>query len=264
MSNPFRKLPSDATPFQMSRTAYNQMIDMLNWWKGSAFRTGAGRQNNLFDFDQSVFLIKNGSGSDFGTSYGVLGIDGPLYTPTENETEFKNLTPLTGVEPSVASHAGGKWCVLLEPVANEKIGRACLAGVVPVRVYVNGAADEFIDVIAAETVGGETTYLGTGASGAKIIWLEDDTEETIVWALVHLSSGSGGIGNEMCIGILDASLEQGGSATVSVWEGGEDTGDNITAYDWLMKEGTEDIAAGKKVICAKINDTWYVVDAECP
>lgn len=70
------------------------------------------------------------------------------------------------------------------------------------------------------------------------------------------------------IGKLDAALEQGGSATVSIWAGAggseADTGINVTAFDWFLSEGADDIAAGKKVLVRIINGIFYVVEAECP
>ena len=70
------------------------------------------------------------------------------------------------------------------------------------------------------------------------------------------------------IGKLDGALSQGGSATVSVWTGEAgseaDSDSDITAYDWLMKIGADDIASGKKVVCTLINGEWYVTEAECP
>ncbi|MFA5445332.1 MAG: hypothetical protein WC262_10220 [Bacteroidales bacterium] len=87
-----------------------------------------------------------------------------------------------------------------------------------------------------------------------------DSTNKIMWANLHII--------EEVIGKLDGALSQGGSATVSIWsgEGGSevDTGINITAYDWLMKSGADDIAAGKKVLIRWINGVPYVTEAECP
>lgn len=163
------------------------MIDMLDWWSTNQARSGGGPLRNLIDWDQSVFRVKNNTGYDL-TSYDPVGLDGPLFDPTDGgEQELVDQTSQSGVEPTVADHAGGKWGVMLQAAADGEIGRCCLSGVVPVRVYVNSAADGFVDVIDAETVDDEKTYLGTGASGAKILWIDSDAEaETIVWAIVRL------------------------------------------------------------------------------
>ena len=198
MANPFRKLPLGSSVTAFSITAWNRMIDMLNWWVSNQGHSGGGPLRNLVDWDQSVFKTKNSSGADVSV-YGPLGLSGPRFGPTDNLTEFRNVTPLEGVEPTVEDHAGGKWGVLLETTANGSYGRCCFSGVVPVRVYVNGADDQFCDVIDAETVGSETCYLGTGGSGAQILWRENagSGEGTIVWALVRLGSSSATVGSEV-------------------------------------------------------------------
>lgn len=193
MANPYRHLTANATPHDISITAYNKMIDMLNWWQTNQARSGGGPLRNLVDWDQSVFRTKNMSGALVPT-YGIVGLNGPLYGPSDNLAEFKNVTPLEGVEPDAEDHKGGKWGVMLEMAGDGAIGRCCFSGVVPTRVYVNGVDDQYCDVIEAETVGegeeAETCYLGTGSTGAQILWRENagSGEGTVVWAIVRLGN----------------------------------------------------------------------------
>ena len=265
MANPYRHLTRNAMPTDISITAYNKLMDMLSWWQTNQARSGGPPLKGLVDWDQCVFKTKNTSGAVVPT-YGVVGLAGPLYGPTDNLSEFRNVTPMEGVEPVVADHAGGRWGVALEMIDNGCIGRCCFAGVVPTRVYVNGADDGYCDIIEGETDGDYTCYLGTGQTGAQILWRENagSGAGTVVWAIVRLGKYERG----SAIGKLDEALEQGGSATVSIWsgEGGSevDTGINITAFDWLMKSGADDIAAGKKVLIRWINGVPYVTEAECP
>lgn len=70
------------------------------------------------------------------------------------------------------------------------------------------------------------------------------------------------------IGKLNGTLSVGGSAAVSVWKGtanseSDETGLDVTCYDWLMKSGATAIASGKKVVVKWINGIWYIVEAEC-
>ena len=87
------------------------------------------------------------------------------YSPTDNLDVFKTRVGLSGVSPTSA-HVG-KFVVVLRPLDSGDCGPAVVAGVVPVRVYVNSTDDKACDVIAVETVDGEDCYLGTGGSGAK-------------------------------------------------------------------------------------------------
>ena len=52
-----------------------------------------------------IILVKNASGYD-QDRFAVLGIDGPIITPTDNEDEFKNKVAFNGVTPTEAGHTG--------------------------------------------------------------------------------------------------------------------------------------------------------------
>ena len=69
------------------------------------------------------------------------------------------------------------------------------------------------------------------------------------------------------IGILDADLDYDSSASVSFYNGSgnseSDTGDNVTAYDWLLKGG-DSLTSGSKVYLSRINEIWYVTEVACP
>ncbi len=141
-----------------------------------------------------IVLVKNQSGSD-RTRFDVLGVDGVLITPSDNLATFASRRPLVGVLPSVADHAG-RFCVLLEPVATGKLGRALFLGVVPARVYVNSHLDAYCNVMESKTIGDETVYLGSGSSGAQILWWEAadiSAVGTVVWAVLRLGGAGGGL-----------------------------------------------------------------------
>ena len=187
MSNPFRKLPAHSPITAFSITAYNAMIDLLNEHRTGG-RIGGSPQRNLVDWDQSVFRVRNDTGRDLW-SYDIIGLDGPIWSPVDGEDElqeFHSQTSQKGVSPTVEAHLG-KWGVMLEAAENGKIGRCCMSGVVPVRVYVTSPSDQYCDVIAAQTVDDETCYLGTGASGSQILWLDPTASAgDIAWAIVRL------------------------------------------------------------------------------
>jgi hypothetical protein len=65
-------------------------------------------------------------------------------------------------------------------------------------------------------------------------------------------------------GKTDAAITADSSGTVSIWSGGADTGDNVTAYlDWA--HGDEDISLGKEVFIQWFADEqkWIITGAEC-
>jgi hypothetical protein len=90
----------------------------------------------------------------------VLGIDEPVITPTDNETEFQNRVVLSGVVPWISTYRS-RFVVLLEPLAAGAIGMGVVSGVCPVKVYVNNENHQFADV-----QNDARGYLWSGASGA--------------------------------------------------------------------------------------------------
>lgn len=217
MANPFRKLPAHSPVTAFSITAWNRMIDMLNWWQAQTPAFG-GQAKRVVDWDQTVFRVRNDTGADLA-SYAVVGLGGPIFDPAAGgEPELLSQTSMKGVLPDAEDHAGGRWGVYTEATPNGSIGRCCLAGVVPLRVYVTAATDKFCDVIAAETVGGETTYIGTGATGNQILWMAAGvTPETITWAIVRLSAGAPP-GCRWYLGTTTAAVTAGTNFTVSALE----------------------------------------------
>lgn len=66
---------------------------------------------------------------------------------------------------------------------------------------------------------------------------------------------------------LDEDLDQGSSATASLWhhDGSSlvDIGVNVEVYDWFLKSG-ETVSTGLKVTVEKMQDgKWWVTAAEC-
>jgi hypothetical protein len=174
-------------------------------------------------------LLKNASGADRGR-FDVLGIDAPVFTPTDSLETFTNGIALAGVTPT-DSHAGN-FAVLVEPIQAGQIGRACILGACPVKVNIVSTSDAFADVEA-----GVTDRLKSGSSGAaRILWKESGTGEK--WAVVRLGNPAGGAS---AIPVkLTASLG-GGSYTgkEQVWTGSA----------WSDKPGATDIT------CVNLSET---------
>ena len=82
--------------------------------------------------------------------------------------------------------------------------------------------------------------------------------------LVLLLAGSGG-GSSTVHGVLDGTLTQGSSATLSVYSGpSTDTGANVTVYDFMLASG-QTVAAGAHAFAAldATDGLYYVIAAPC-
>ncbi len=161
---------------------FNTFIDAARDFRS---RQQGRAQNAQPGFRQNgIVLVKNASGSDRGR-FNVLGIDSPIFTPTDNEEEFKNRVALSGVTPAGADHTG-KFVILLEPIANNEIGLACVHGVCPVKIDVTDEDQQYADISNGEA--GKLKNSCTGA--AQILWVEPGTGEK--WAIVRLGAPEAG------------------------------------------------------------------------
>jgi hypothetical protein len=128
----------------------------------------------------SIIKVKNSSGSNL-TRNAILGISAPLFSPGSSLRAFQNEVRLVGVTPA-SSHAG-KFVVLLDPIGIGKIGRAVVAGVVPVKVNILSTTHTSADVVA-----GSTANLTTVASGGSAQLLWQDTGTGVKWCVVRLGT----------------------------------------------------------------------------
>lgn len=173
--------PRPGDTLDRSAESFNTIIDAVY-----AFQRRQHNQERhpTRDFRQTgIVLMRNDSGAAC-PRFGVLGIDGPLITPTQNENEFANRVALKGVTPT-ALHAG-RFGVLMEPAAAGAIVRAYIVGICPARVKVENIGHGFVD-IAPDMA----DYLATCEAGAgRLLWR--DAESGVTWAIVALSAGAGG------------------------------------------------------------------------
>ncbi|OQB76318.1 MAG: hypothetical protein BWX88_05360 [Planctomycetes bacterium ADurb.Bin126] len=127
-----------------------------------------------------IVLVKNDTDTD-RDRFDVLAIGGVLIPPSTNAEEFRNRVVLDGVTPNLRDHSG-RFVVLLEPILRGALGKAVVAGVCPVQVYVQNEKDEWADVKDQDP-----TALASGSvGGAFILWKEGGTGKK--WAVVRVSN----------------------------------------------------------------------------
>jgi len=240
---------------EVSARAWNTFIDTARQQKvdQSLFR----RQSLVLPKPAGIVSIRNDSGAD-RSRFDVLGIDGPIIEPDDNEAEFCSRVALAGSTPADSDHFGN-LAVLQEPLADGKIGRACINGLTIARVNIDDTQMEFVDVADSDATALEAGLVGAG----RIIWIEDDAGSN-KWAIVDLC----GVVPVPYWGKLDDSLSQGSSQTVSVWMGDTlaDSGVDVTAYDNLLGAGESlDASAWVKIEFWPFPrpGRWYVTGARC-
>jgi len=174
MGDIFKKVRT-GDPLVIPAGAYNAFID--------AAEDCRHRQRNYLQEARAavrqdgVVLVKNNSGAD-RQRFEVLGIDGPLYSPTDNPDAFKNTVVLKGIIPTEAAHQG-RFVVLLEPVAAGALGRAKISGVCPAQIYIVSEGHACADVENNQPA----RLRSCNAGAAAILWKESGTG--VKWAIVR-------------------------------------------------------------------------------
>ncbi|RLJ02118.1 MAG: hypothetical protein DRP08_04815 [Candidatus Aenigmatarchaeota archaeon] len=238
-------------PLCIPASTFNLFVDAAKDFQN---RQRQIRRNNTREVgDSNIILIKNNSGAD-RNRFDVLGIDGVLFTPTDNLEQFKNQVVLKGVTPTTANHTG-KFVILLEPIKSGSIGRAWINGTCPAYINVFAESDSYADV-----KDGDPASLQSGSEGlARIVWKESGTG--LKWAVVTFGTEVGG-----CFRAKAQEAGQSdGKLSVKLVDGdGNSYGDAFDVYAFADQSSTDmndylpAIANGDIVFIKKIQGEWYL------
>lgn len=190
----FKKvLPGDK--LRISASDYNGAMEVAEWFNRTQ-RVTTSQNNSVFGYSQ-VALVRNDCGED-RDRFEILGIGGVVLSPSTAEAGFLEKICVAGVTPSVGTHDHA-FVVLLEPIANGKIGRCMIDGVTPARVTIttpSGSTDQYAG-LSDSSISPYT--LVTGASGgAQVLW-SGPGGSTDDWALIRIRSGSMAVETETVV-----------------------------------------------------------------
>ncbi|MCP4248094.1 MAG: hypothetical protein GY778_13690 [bacterium] len=176
-----KQAPTGNTHILLSRAQFDatmQAVEAVQRTQGRRPGDLAGRP-----VPSGVVMVRNDSVVDVGR-HGVLGIDGVLIEPQDDEDEFTARVLLSGLTPDPDLHAG-KFVVLLEPGAPGDLGRAVIDGVVQVQVKMIDEAHGYADVADADNA-----KLESGATGpAQLLWVQSVSDRSVAdvaWCVVRL------------------------------------------------------------------------------
>ena len=125
MGDTLKKVKS-GDPLAIPAATFNSFVDAAKDFQARQLAQQQGSQPTQ-KAGTSVIFVRNDSGED-RERFDILGIETPIFTPTDDEDAFKNQVAVAGIVPTAADHAG-KFVILLEPVAAGEVGRACISGV---------------------------------------------------------------------------------------------------------------------------------------
>lgn len=204
--------------------AWNRMLDSIATKPGS-MAAGLEYQSAPYTW----VYARNSTGNDVD-SWAVMAISGFDISPDSDpvaQHQFERMPVLT---TNVASSTTTGWCVSVEPIKNNTIGRVAVAGAVQVQLIELPKAASF-----------------------QVLWKDS------VWALVVLG------GTTVRLGTISANWNKGATATVT-----EKAGDGGNIYGNPTFTATNHFAtvsvpaqSTRRVACALIGSTWVLIAAEC-
>ncbi|MFO0449981.1 MAG: hypothetical protein ACK52I_15185 [Pseudomonadota bacterium] len=178
MGDQFRKVqPGD--PLKIPAEAWNALVDLSQQQKNQRHdqlseSEGTSRQTTLAK-------VRNQTGVDLDR-FSIVALGTPIITPAENLREFKRQVSFQGLVPSAGT--GTHFGVLLEPLKNNLIGTAAIAGCVLTRVLIGSVA-----YTCAETVAGQNGYLRSVPHGpASVLWIE--SSGAVRWAVIRFDDAN--------------------------------------------------------------------------
>lgn len=244
--DPLKKVRS-GQPFQPSAQTWNTFIDAAEFYKRQQMQIGrTGQEHN--DLPPGVILLKNESGSDLAR-FNVLGLGDPIILPSANEDEFKNRVTFRGETTAIANHEG-KWALALEPIANNRIGRAALSGVFPARVTFDNAT-QYQTFERADISAGSTVLKANGAGAAEILWSEKTSGEQ--WCYVRIGPWL----DDRLYGTLDSALADSSTSTVTV------AGRVLTVAPWGSLSETIPTGTAVELRKDRFSDQWKAIRVVC-
>ena len=167
----------------------NVVREMAARFAGRRFDKGSDGFADLSRPGDIVHVLNN-TGSDLDR-YSVVGLDTTMFLPSESETAFTELPRFVGVVPTWEYR--GRFGVLIEPVVDGGVARACVHGVCIAVVSVAALEHCWCDIddgsTAALTSGGE--------GGAQILWREG--EEPYGYGYGSFDEGYGYTGSQYAI-----------------------------------------------------------------
>jgi hypothetical protein len=176
------KKVSSGDPLRIPAQTYNLFLDTARQYLANT--QNAGVRSHPASASDTRVLVKNTSGSDCA-QFAVLGIEGIVFNPTDALEAFKQQVVVSGSTPSSATHSGGRFVVLAEPVASGQMGSGWIAGVCQVQVNITQESHCYADVTH-----GSTSSLKSVQSGpCLILWKPSGTG--LKWAIVRLGAGGG-------------------------------------------------------------------------
>lgn len=245
-SDPFAKVRSGES-VSFNSLAWNAMLGAGQEYQKRQ-TTGPGSLVDALP-GGTIVRVKNETGDDLPRN-AVLGLDGPIFSPTDSLDAFLREVSFRGITPALPDHRK-RYVVTLEPAPVDRVIRAHLLGVCPVRVDMIDPSHGYANVTDATT-----DHLTSSRFGhARILWSENEGayygyDTGVQWAIVLLGA------TDSCVSIGIA------NGDISPRSGSSPGSGNVDLY--RLSEGVEDGPLETIAVYNDSQDTFPYSDAGIP
>lgn len=248
-----RRLPADDL-----NVLFNEVAP---WWRQQTLNSTRPNLRTA-SLPAGVMIAKNASGAavDAGCALVVNALDIDIDDVTSDEEYSLPSLVISGVEPNntTAAHYG-KWCIALQPIANNAWGPVQVHGLAVAKVTKDHVQHPYVDIDATSN----GYKLATNWFGAGEI-LQITTSGGSDFALIRIGTWHAPIYD----GVLSASLSAGSSANCTLWYAGAaaSPSETITLHWDHMNVGSPTaLASGTEVKCHfdRSKKQWTLDNAQC-
>lgn len=181
--NPYRHVrPGD--PIKIPAGLYNDMIDTTAWAKAQRQQGGDGGHEPT-GLPAGLVYARNDTGADLAR-FAVVALGAALLDPATTDQFFDAIA----LAADVPAADGADFAILLEPLEPDAIGRAAVAGVIPVQVAIADAAHTRAMAAAATTATLQSVSDANaiGKATVPLLWKQAGTGTK--WALAIMPAAA--------------------------------------------------------------------------
>ncbi len=229
-------------PVNLSASDYNGAVEAGRWYQRER-RLGGGGSSPVLPIGSTIVQVRNDTGGDLDAG-AVVEIDDTILTTPSNQFPWFSAIARTGNDPGCA--------VLLDPIPEDGVGPAVLAGIVFADVDI---VDE--DNTHARVVPGSTQLKGDFGGWCRIVYKPSGTGVRSCAVLI------GGFDVVIRKAVATSTITASGTGTASVYIAGASRGSVTVNYNWMTSGGN--IASGSDLNIRYYHDEdkWVPVGAEC-
>lgn len=218
---------------------FRDLLAMVRDWKRGLF---TDRDEDV-NTKRLVGYVKNQTDSNLDM-YSVVGLDAPMFARAT--TERTDRLRLKGVVPESPEHCG-RFGVYIEPVRNQKIGRAVLSGITLAKINVTKLQHRWADVTDEDP----SKLTSRDAGGAEILEVPTTTGVQLLWVRIGHSF------QRTLLATLDYNLYGNSDTAATLY----DDGRSIRVKCELLEDEDVGIAKGTKcyVVPQPHEDIWLAI-----